>query len=82
MFIRLATGLHHAVFQLQQQVTRPKARFKPTLPKKSGVDVVPINLGQLLYLLFDAVPSQGTESIVVNFIQVRHVMVVRTERIN
>ena len=31
-------GLHHAVWQLQQEVTRPKARFKPTSPKKSEVD--------------------------------------------
>ena len=31
-------GLHHAVWQLQQEVTRPRARFKPTLPEKSGVD--------------------------------------------
>ena len=31
-------GLHHAVRQLQQEVTRPKTRFKPTLPKKSEVD--------------------------------------------
>ena len=28
----------HAVWQLQQEVTRPKARFKPTSPEKSGVD--------------------------------------------
>ena len=31
-------GLHHAVCWPQQDVNRPKARFKPTLPKKSGVD--------------------------------------------
>ena len=31
-------SLHHAVWQLQQEVIRPKARFKPTLLKKSGVD--------------------------------------------
>ena len=30
-------GLHHAVWQLQQEVTWLKARFKPTLPEKSGV---------------------------------------------
>ena len=29
-------GLHYAVWQLQQEVTRPKARS--TLPEKSGVD--------------------------------------------
>ena len=27
-------GLHHAVRQLQQEVTRPKARFKPNSPEK------------------------------------------------
>ena len=47
-------GLHHAVWQLQQEVTRLKARFKPTSPKKSGVDgganQVPTYLGQLLHL--------------------------------
>ena len=31
-------GLQHKALQPQQEVTRPKARFKPTLPKKSGVD--------------------------------------------
>ena len=33
------TGLLHAVWQPQQVVTRPKARFQPTSPKKSGVDL-------------------------------------------
>ena len=46
--------LHHAVWQLQQEVTRPKARFKPTSPEKSGVDgganQVPTYLGQSLHL--------------------------------
>ena len=31
-------GPQHAVLQQQQEVTRPKARFKPTLPQKSAVD--------------------------------------------
>ena len=31
-------GLQNAVWWLQQEVTRPKVKFKPTLPKKSGVD--------------------------------------------
>ena len=57
-------SLYHAVLQLQQEVTRPKARFKPTLPKKSGADgganQVPANLvshftctlhGELKFLL-------------------------------
>ena len=47
-------GLHHAVWQLQQEVTKPKARFKPTSPEKSGVNgganQVPAYLGQSLHL--------------------------------
>ena len=31
-------GPQNAVLQPQQEVTRPKARFKHTLPEKSGVD--------------------------------------------
>ena len=31
-------GPQHAVLQPQQEVTRPKARFKPTSHKKSGMD--------------------------------------------
>ena len=38
MFIILATGLQCAVWWPQQEVTRPKARFKPTSSKKSVVD--------------------------------------------
>ena len=47
---------HHAVWQLQQEETRPKARFKPTSPEKSGVDEgenqVPTYLGQSLSYTF------------------------------
>ena len=32
------SGLQHADLRLQQEVTRPKVRIKPTIPKKSGVD--------------------------------------------
>ena len=32
-------GLQRAVFQLQQEETSPSDRFRPTLPKKSKVDV-------------------------------------------
>ena len=32
-------GLNNAGKCLQQDVTRPKARFKPTSLKKSGVDI-------------------------------------------
>ena len=32
------TGLQDVVFLLQKEVTRPRARFKPTLPQKSEVD--------------------------------------------
>ena len=31
-------GLQHVVLRLQQEITRPKARFKPNLPNKSEVD--------------------------------------------
>ena len=35
---QLHAGLHLALRQLREEVTRSKARFKSTLPKKSGVD--------------------------------------------
>ena len=40
-------ALHHAVWQLGQEVTRPKTRFEPTSSEKSGVDghQVPTYLG-------------------------------------
>ena len=31
-------GLQHAVWQTQPEVTMPEARYKPTTPKKFGVD--------------------------------------------
>ena len=31
-------GLHNAVWRPEEEVTRPKARFKPTSPNSSGVD--------------------------------------------
>ena len=40
--IQQHTGLHCAVYILQQEVTRPKARFKPALLKKgeqSGANI-------------------------------------------
>ena len=40
-------GLQHAVLKLQQEVTRPKARFKSTSPEKSIVDG-----GEIRLLLF------------------------------
>ena len=47
-------GPRHAVWQLQQEVARPRARFKPSLPKKSGVDgganQVTTYFSQLLHL--------------------------------
>ena len=50
-------GLSHEVWQLQPEVTRPKARFKLTLPKTSGVDgganQVPTYIG--LYSLYSLV---------------------------
>ena len=38
----------HAVFWPQQEVTRPKASFKPTSPKKSDVDGGPIGCQHIL----------------------------------
>ena len=32
--------IHHAVWQLQQEVTRPKERFKPNLPEKSNYKLI------------------------------------------
>ena len=37
-FSQQHTGLHCVVFGLLQDVTRPKAQFKPTLHEKSVVD--------------------------------------------
>ena len=31
-------GLHHVVLWPHQKVTKPKARIKPALPEKSGMD--------------------------------------------
>ena len=45
-------GLHHAVWQQQQEVTRPKARFKPTSPEKSGGMGEQIRCQHILVLLF------------------------------
>ena len=51
---QLHAGLHHAVWWPQQEVTRPKARFKSILPKMTGLDgganQVPTYLGQLFHL--------------------------------
>ena len=41
-------GLQHAVRWLQQEVTMPKARLKPTLPGKSGVNGGPISCQHIL----------------------------------
>ena len=48
--------LHHAVKQLQQEVTRPKARFKPTLPEKSGVMGKQIRCQHFLVSRFTCTP--------------------------
>ena len=54
-------GLQHAVWWPQQEVTRPKARFEPTSPEKSGLDgahvgggsnQVPTYLGQTSLFVF------------------------------
>ena len=36
--IQQHAGLQHAVFQPQQEVNKPKARFKPVFPGKSDVN--------------------------------------------
>ena len=46
----------HAVWQLQQEVTRLKARFKPTSPKKSGVDGEQIRCQHILVSCFTCTP--------------------------
>ena len=46
--IRQHAGIQHAGWQLQQEVTGPKARFKPTSPKKSGVDGAAIRCQNIL----------------------------------
>ena len=49
-------GLQHAVWQQQQEVTRPKARFKPFLPEKSGVDWGAIMCKHILVCCFTCTP--------------------------
>ena len=46
-------GPQDAVLQPQQEVPRPKARFKPTLPKKSGVDGRAIRCQHILVSCFN-----------------------------
>ena len=51
-------GLHHTAWQPQQEVTRPKARFKPTSAGKPGVDgganqVISVFPPDKLKILFD-----------------------------
>ena len=53
----------HPNWQLQQEVTRPKARFKPTSPKKSGVagetEVSIINLFPVTYITLNYCKLSG-----------------------
>ena len=46
-------GLQHAVWQLQQEVTRPNAKFKSSSPEKSGVDGWPISCHHILVSFFN-----------------------------
>ena len=49
-------GLQHTVWWLQQEVTRPKARFKPTSSKKYGVDGGAIRCQHILVIRFTCTP--------------------------
>ena len=57
-------GPQHEACQLQQEVTRPKARFKPTLTEKSGVDGGATYLGQPLHLYL---PRDSFTSFIIAF---------------
>ena len=50
------SGVQHAVIRKQQEVTRPKARLKPTYPKKSGVDGGAISCQHILVSCFNYSP--------------------------
>ena len=54
--IQQHVGLHHAVSQLEQEVTRPKARFKPISPKKSAADRIAIRCQHILVDRFICIP--------------------------
>ena len=45
-------GLQYVVLQLQQEVTRPKARFKSTATEKSGVNRGAIRCQHILVSCF------------------------------
>ena len=49
-------GLKHSVLQLQEEATRTQARFKPALPKKSGVDGGAIRCQHILVSRFTCTP--------------------------
>ena len=50
------SGLQHAVWWPKQEVSRPNARFKPTLPKKSELDGVAIKCQHILISYFTCSP--------------------------
>ena len=50
------TGLQHAVLRPQQDVTRPKTRFKPTLHNKCGLDGGAIRWQHILVRYFSPNP--------------------------
>ena len=49
---QLHAGLQHAALLAQHKVTRPKARFKPTSPEKSGLDEGEIRFQHILVSCF------------------------------
>ena len=57
-------GLYHTVWELQQEVTMPKASFKSTLPEKSGVDGGAIKCQHILVSCFTCTPNGDLLSVV------------------
>ena len=51
-----ANSMQVSIWWLLQEVTRPKAKVKPTLPKKSGVDVGAIRCKRILVSCFTCTP--------------------------
>ena len=61
-------GLQHTAWRLQQEVTRPKARFKPTSPKKCGVDTFSYWYSHFFLSLLSKGTNSHTLFLCLNFI--------------
>ena len=68
------TGLQHAIMHPQEEVTRPKAKFKPNLPEKSEVDggaigyqqICGCTFGPLVHCSYPQISNLRTQCIVLN----------------